>query len=113
VKLISFAWTSKALVEGKKTVTRRNWKRCRIKVGDLVQAWDRLPTRGGKKIAIIKILDIKYEPLNCFPESDLEKEGWFAKTVEEFIQSYLQAYPDMSGHDYVWRIEFELKEICQ
>jgi len=35
LRIISFAWTTRALLEGRKTVTRRNWKECRLKPGEL------------------------------------------------------------------------------
>ncbi|MBW2053822.1 MAG: ASCH domain-containing protein [Deltaproteobacteria bacterium] len=49
MKIVSFAWTTEALLAGRKTVTRRCWNERyagRFKSGDLVQAYDRNPSGG-------------------------------------------------------------------
>ena len=44
MRIISFAWTTEALIQGKKTQTRRFWKdryAKSFKKGDLIQAYDK------------------------------------------------------------------------
>jgi len=108
MRIVSFAWTTEALLEGWKTVTRRNWKYCRLVVGELVQAWDKLPHRGGKQIALIQIVSVRREPLKDITEEEVIKEGGLWENREEFIKAWLEAYPGSSEDDLIWRIEFEL-----
>jgi hypothetical protein len=63
--LISFAWTSAALLAGAKTVTRRDeWTAAHaehFRPEQLVDAWDRLPrVKGAKKIAVIRVRRAPY-----------------------------------------------------
>ena len=58
MKRISFAWTTPALLAGRKTTTRRAWKdhyAAMFRAGELVEAWDRLPFVGGHCIATIRL----------------------------------------------------------
>ena len=80
MKIISFAWTTQALLDGKKTVTRRRWtdKYARqFRAGCLVQAWDKSARFKGKKIAIIQILDIRQELLADITDEEEKKRRWF------------------------------------
>lgn len=79
MKIISFAWTSPALLALEKSRTRRAWNDAyasRFKVGDLVQAWDRSPRFGGKQIAIIQVMGLKKENLLLMSENDYVLEGF-------------------------------------
>jgi len=95
--IISFAWTSSVLMEGKKTVTRRQWtesyfkKWCGMfKRGLLIhQAYDKVPYAGGKKLCDIKLTHIPYkEKLKDMPESDVQAEGGLWKDKKEFISLF-------------------------
>ena len=58
MKNISFAWTTDALLAGRKTCTCRNWERAyaeRFKAGELIAAFDRSPRFKGKQIATIRL----------------------------------------------------------
>jgi hypothetical protein len=60
---ISFAWTTAALVNGRKTETRREWQRdyaARFRGGDRPIAYDRQPYYGGNQVAIIELTDKPY-----------------------------------------------------
>ena len=84
MKIISFSWTTPALLAGRKTVTRRDWParyERQFKPGDLCQAYDRNPRNGGKCVAIIRLLSVTYEPLRQMPDEDFEHEG-FAYMIE-------------------------------
>ena len=63
MRIISFAWTTPALLAGAKTVTRRDWKGrhgMAFHEGDFVQAWDRSPRVGGKQVATIQLTESPY-----------------------------------------------------
>lgn len=91
-KIISFAWTTAALLAGAKTCTRRNWDHDyarRFKKGDIVLAYDRSPRAGGKHVATIQLTeDPVYEDTFLAPENDYIAEGfkWFADHPEEALK---------------------------
>ena len=110
MKIISFAWTSEALLKKKKTVTRRTWKNkyaSQFKVGDRCVAYNKNPRLGGKPIAIIQITDIYKEKLKDMPVSDLKNEGGLWKTKKEFIELF------DSPEQVVWVIRFEVARILK
>lgn len=106
MRIISFAWTTEALIQGKKTVTRRMWKKRLVRKDDMVQAYDKAPYHKGKCIAIIEIMSARHEPLYRVTDEEERKEGGLWGSGEQFIQSFLKAYPGMKRSDNVWRIEF-------
>ena len=108
MRIISFSWTTKALLQGKKTVTRRRWQKCPIKPEDLIQAYDRSPRVRGKCVAIIKILNTRQEPLNCVTDAEEVLEGGLWGSGKAFIQSWMDTYPDDTPDSMVWRIEFKI-----
>ena len=79
MKRISFAWTTASLLAGAKTCTRRAWKdgyAQAFEQGEYVEAWDRLPYRGGKLIGTITLQAKPYlEDLASAPDSDYVTEG--------------------------------------
>ena len=108
MKIISFAWTTKALLEGKKTVTRRKWSdkyALMFKKGDLVKAYDKSPRSGGKHRATIRLTHDPYkECLIDMPEEDIANEGGLWDSKDEFIS----LFPD--SNTIVWVIRFEVIE---
>jgi len=110
MKIISFAWTTEALLKGKKTQTRRFWddKYARkFKAGDLVQAYDKNPRSGGKPVAIIRITrDAWKQKLNDMNTRQYLAEGGklYWSGTWEFIQMMLS----QGKGDRVWVIEFEV-----
>lgn len=109
--VLSFAWTTYALLSGKKTVTRRDWNdnyAKRFREGMLVDAYDKSPRFGGKKIAVIRLTKTPYkQKLADMPDNHFEREGgrlyWGNKV--EFI-----ACMGGSEKEY-WVVEFELVKI--
>ncbi len=118
--IISFAHTTPALLAGEKTVTRREWSpehAARFRAGQMVDAYDRSPRNGGKRVATIRITSITREPMSAMPDGDYEAEGF----------AYLEAHGigSAAGHDTSrrgfeeWRqagtdayvVRFELVEI--
>ena len=58
MKSISFAWTTDALLAGRKTCTCRDWEADyanRFKAGDLIAAYDRSPRFKGTQIATLRL----------------------------------------------------------
>ena len=117
MKIISFAWTIPAVLDGRKTVTRRKWtdKYARqFRVGHLVQAWDKSPRCGGKKIAIIQIMDIRQEKLIDITDEEEKKEGGLWGNAGEFISTWLDNYAKNIGdydrlcNELIYRIEFKV-----
>lgn len=111
--ILSFAWTSKALLDGKKTCSRRIWSdrtaRAWVKAyndGRLVhQAWNQAPfCKGARKIANIRLTKPVYqEQLADMPDADLDAEGGLWASKEEFFRLF--------GGDpgkIVWVVRFEL-----
>ena len=77
---ISFAWTTPALLAGRKTCTRREWTASHARQfhdGDLVGAYDRSPRNGGRKVAVIRLTaPVQRRSTKFMPESDWEDEGF-------------------------------------
>lgn len=80
MNLISFAWTTPALLAGAKTCTRRDWTpdyANHFKAGDVVSAFDRNPRNSGKKVAEIRLLNTPVlESTLDMPASDYQAEGF-------------------------------------
>jgi uncharacterized protein YqfB (UPF0267 family) len=125
MKIISFAKTTAALLAGHKTVTRRYWKpshAAMFKRGDIVQAWDKSPRYGGKKVAEIKIITVYQEDKINAPDDDYEKEG-FKYMCDAGIKidnswglptpTYWYAWKLENREEFktVWVIRFELLQI--
>jgi len=77
--IISFAWTTGALLALRKRCTRRRWNDAyarRFKTGMEVQAYDRSPRIGGIPLAVIRLTCDPYlELTGQMPETDYEAEG--------------------------------------
>ena len=108
MKTISMAWTSPALLAGRKTVTRRAWDHAyarRFRKGDIVAAYDRSPRSGGKKIAEIElVMDPYLEPLAAMPSSDFEAEGFKYLNEEKIKPPRSSGFTDFGWQDFTsWR----------
>lgn len=86
--ILSFAWTTPAVVIGQKCVTRREWTERTIKQfekamagGTLVEAWDKNPRFGGKCFGMVRITGItRDEDTRTIPEDHFEAEGFHILT---------------------------------
>lgn len=80
MKVISFAWTTPALLVGRKTVTRRDWKdgwARQFAPGELIAAYDRQARHGGHEVAMIQLVGQPYrQSTKLALESDYEAEGF-------------------------------------
>lgn len=95
-RIISFAWTTDALLADRKSVTRRDWAAktaAGFKQGDLVQAYNRSPRNGGERVGYIEIAQDPYlENLNKMTGDDFEAEGF----------AYLEENPGKVPHNAPW-----------
>lgn len=86
--IISFAWTTPAVVMLQKTVTRRDWKPMTmaqfkgcVTTGELVEAWDKSPRFGGKRFGEVRIVEVIHgEDSRTIPETAWEEEGFHVLT---------------------------------
>lgn len=113
MRIISFAWTTEALLKGKKTQTRRFWKpkyAKQFKKGDIVQAYDKNPRAKGKLVAFIKLTEKPYiQDIMMISEADFQAEGgtMYWKDRLEFMGM-------MAEHGRnPWVIGFELLQVVK
>lgn len=117
-RIISFSWTTPALLAGEKTVTRRHWDAkyaAGFKAGDEVIAYDKSPRAGGKPVARLRLTqDVRLEPDGAAPDSDYDAEG-FAFLYERpgkfraFTREDFDWWRQDGGESYV--VRFEVVEI--
>ena len=108
MRLMSFAATVDALLDGTKTVTRRTGWRC-LRPGDQLQAVDRLPRAGPfRRLCVIEVVRVSRERLNVITPAEVRREGLRDMTVPEFIEMFC-AMSDrrVRPSDRVTRIEFK------
>jgi hypothetical protein len=107
MRILSFGWTSDRLLSGRKTVTRRKWKRAWVKKGELVQAWSKGPHRGGRKLGILRILNVNIEYWRhdtFLHDHEAQREGFL--NWQEF-KRMIQDDKSKCLLGTIWRIEFE------
>ncbi len=127
MKIISFAWTTSALIEERKTVTRRECKEGdyygRFEKGDVLQAFNRSPRFKGEPVGYIVLLEKPYkEKLSSMPDDDYEGEGfgfydenpelvpkYWRKTFKDYgISSFRQWFRLMKRSNLeMWVLRFE------
>lgn len=116
--IISFGWTTPALVAGHKTVTRRDWKQqhaAKFKAGMIVDAWNTSPRNvhmSPKKIATIRITRDPYieSSADFYPDEEAEGFWWLienghAETVADIGESWL------SKPHPLYVVRFEVVEV--
>jgi uncharacterized protein YqfB (UPF0267 family) len=117
--IISFAWTTPALLAGAKTMTRRDWKpehAARFKAGLLVDAWDRSPRVGrgkARKVATIRVKRDAYPVMSdALNVIDYNAEGFLWLSKHGLDDVVLAVVRDWQAHlRRLWVVEFELVEI--
>jgi len=78
VSWISFTWTTPALLAGRKQMTWRDWDVSyarQFRPGLLVDAYDRSPRNGGRKVATIRLTAVERIPIGGLADGDYEAEG--------------------------------------
>jgi hypothetical protein len=97
--VISFAWTTPALLAGAKTVTRRDWHdgyARQFRDGTLIDAFDRTRRNNGKKIATIRLVgDVAFEANAVMSDADYWGEGY------AWLQAHPERQPKQILGDYV------------
>lgn len=116
MSFISFAHTTPALLAGRKTVTRREWTDRHAKQfheGDIVDAYDKSPRNGGRKVARIRLTQKPYQERYCdVLAPDFESEG-FAYIKEQGGKVLGKSVDDLweawrSEKSWCWVVRFEL-----
>lgn len=109
---MSFALTTQQIRDRTKTVTRRKgWQF--LKAGDRIRAV--VKSRGQKpgedieRLAALRIVSVRREPLNAVTDDDVAREGFPGMTGLQFADKFCR---DLGGDVYqtVTRIEFEYTE---
>ena len=109
---MSFFLTQQQILDRSKTVTRRKgWNF--LKPGELIQAVDKmLGLKKGehpKKLAVIRVVSTRWEPLNAITEAEVVREGFPDMTREQFIVFFCEKMGCWAD-TVVNRIEFEYVE---
>lgn len=107
---ISFAITTKQFQNRSKTVTRRmGWKH--LKVGDELRGVKKaMGLRKGEKIEVlgtIKIVDVRFEPLNAITQHDVILEGFPEMNCSEFIDMFCKSHKGCTPDTVITRIEYK------
>jgi hypothetical protein len=78
VRHITFGTTTPALLAGRKTVTRRNWRpafAAALREGDLLAAYDSSPRAGGRRVGVIRLTAAPQYERECPPDVAAEHEA--------------------------------------
>lgn len=120
-RIISFAWTTPALLAGVKTVTRRDWNARyaqQFAAGEVVLAYDRNPRYGGKPVARIALTERPYlESTRDAPPADFAAEGFEylearGAKVDKLSPRTLWRAWKLEPRD-MWVVRFEVLELLE
>lgn len=114
---MSFALTTKQILNQTKTVTRRDGWRF-LKPGDLIQAVEKgMGLKKGekvKKLAVLKVVSVRQEPLNeihkvsNYWREELDKEGFpHFEYPYQFTDMFIKSHKGVRDTTPITRIEFE------
>lgn len=106
---MSFALTTSQILDGTKTVTRRDgW--AFLKPGDQVRAVRKSRgLRPGEKLTPLRVLEIALvtrEPLSAITHEEVIREGFPDMTREEFISMFCATHKGCTPETEITRIEF-------
>ncbi len=118
-RIISYSWTTQALLERVKNCTRRSWDdkyAASFNKGDVVEAWDRSPRYGGIKLGTIKLTAKPYQQnTSDMTMLDFKREGlaWMeAHGIQIKGKSPRQFFEDWkTSAEIVWVVEFGPMEL--
>jgi hypothetical protein len=113
---MAFSHTTRQILDGSKTVTRRTgW--ARLAPGDMILAVEKV--RGLKKgepvrpLALLRVTHVRTEPLSRlltdarYAEDELPREGFPCWSRDEFVEMFVRVNRLKSPDAPVRRIEFE------
>ncbi len=92
------------ILNGRKTETRRLWKRCFIKVGNNYKA--KTNFRNDSIFATVKIAYIRKERLGNINTEGLKREG--CRSLNEFKRIWIDSYGSWQPNAQVYVIGFQL-----
>lgn len=109
MRLMSFALTTPQFRTRTKTVTRRlGWRHA--KVGDIFMGVEKaMGRKKGEplvKLGMIRVTDVRREPLDAITKEDVVREGFPGMYPSEFTAMFCK-HMGCGGSDEVTRIEFE------
>lgn len=115
MRLISFSLTERQLLDGSKTVTRRQvgsprsvWHK--LKPGDQLRAVDKAmglkPGQHPRELAIIEVVSVRMERLDAIDAADCAREGFPEMTPHDFVDFFVR-HMGCSTDQLVARIEFK------
>ena len=97
------------ILQGKKTQTRRIWKRPRVKIGGIYKA--KLRPFDKKYFALLKVTRLRKEKLGEISFEDVKKEGY--DTLREFMDVWKQIHGDWNPNQEVYVVDFEVVKKCK
>lgn len=92
------------ILQGKKTATRRVWKRPQVKIGNIYKCKTSMLSR--EYFAKVKVKEVYREALYFMTDFDARKEGY--NSIEEFVEIWKKINGDWNPNLIVYVIEFEV-----
>jgi hypothetical protein len=112
MRLMAFSLTTPQVQARTKTVTRRagyGW--LALKPGQRVQAVEKgMGLKKGEtvnRLAVLRIVDVRLEPLIAIDQADVSAEGFPEMTPHEFIAFFCRTHRGTQPTDEVVRVQFE------
>ena len=115
-RLMSVAMTTDAVVERRKTVTRRKgwWEdkngRRLLRVGDKLTLCRKVQGRRAgeplERLAEVEVVDVRREPLCAITPEEVVCEGFLELSPSAFIETYFVVPQGILATDLVTRIEW-------
>lgn len=121
-RLMSVAFTEQAVVERRKTVTRRkgwwedkNGRRILQPGHRLTLCRKVMGRKAGEplvRLTEVEVIDVRREPLSWIDDVDVAREGFPGLDPDDFIQRYFVDAQGMRPEDEVTRIEWRYLDAC-
>ena len=120
MRIISFAWTTTALLAGCKTVTHREWLQKFAggwRKGTVAQAYDKSPRFKGVRVGHIELTQDPYQERTCdIPDEDYEAEGfgWMERNGHLIRGTRPMIFWEQwrRNPDELWVVRFRLLDTC-
>lgn len=114
MRQMAFSLTTSQIKARTKTVTRRvGW--WALPVGTLITAVRKgMGLKKGERVdrlGVIRIVDVRTEPLSDVTVEDCAREGFPELTPAEFVEMFWRSHRGISRHEPVTRIAFEYVDV--